>query len=58
MVMRQFYLRLPEIYQPLLVPRARAEFLAPCVVGAARLTAETWVNVISSLSLAAREAWS
>jgi hypothetical protein len=49
-----FFLKLPEVYSRQAAPSARAAFLAPCVVNAAKLTVDTWVAILRSLTSAAK----
>lgn len=48
-----FYLKLPTVYRPLRPPAERARFLVPCIEGAARLTADAWLTVLSAVTPAA-----
>ncbi|MEN6641398.1 MAG: hypothetical protein ABFE08_03020 [Armatimonadia bacterium] len=49
-----FFLKLPALYAGQPIPSARAAFLAPCVVNAAKVTVDTWVAILRSMSPAAK----
>ena len=49
-----FFLKLPEVYSKRGDPSARAAFLMQCVVNAAKVTVDTWVAILGSLSRATK----
>lgn len=49
-----FFIKLPGACAGLPGPPTRAAFLSPCVVNAAEVTVDTWVEMLRSLSPAAK----
>ena len=52
-VFDRYYLRLSAIYPAAGWPDGRAQFLEPCIRGAARLTADAWLTVLRAVSASA-----